>query len=139
MPKLTLRSGDREFAVDIQGQDIRVDGALVEAPPRAYAIADGDTRWVFLDGQVVEFEVQRRGRRRRAAHHHGTLSSPMPAMVVRINAAPGAQVKKGATLLVLEAMKMELPIRATEDGIVSAVNCRVGELVPAGVSLVEID
>jgi biotin carboxyl carrier protein len=53
--------------------------------------------------------------------------------------APGNQVKAGDTLLVLEAMKMELPVRAAANGQVRAVNCREGELVQPGVDLVEMD
>ena len=115
-----------------------VDGTAVDVPVRAEAVADGDTRWVFLDGEVYEFEVQRAGRKRTAGHH-GSLTAPMPATVVRVNTQTGARVKKGETLLVLEAMKMELPVRAPTDGAVAAVNCRVGELVQPGVPLVEID
>ena len=133
-----LRLGDQEFRVEIDGDRVLVDGTAVDVPVRAEAVADGDTRWVFLDGEVYEFEVQRAGRKRTAGHH-GSLTAPMPATVVRVNTQPGVRVKKGETLLVLEAMKMELPVRATTDGVVAAVNCRVGELVQPGVPLVEID
>ena len=105
--------------------------------PRRYAVIDGDKRWVFLDGDVYEIEMPRPGRKRPAAHA-GSLSAPMPATVVRVNTEAGATVKRGETLLVLEAMKMELPVRAPADGTVTAVNCRVGELVQPGTSLVEI-
>ena len=104
----------------------------------AYAIAQGDARWVFLDGDVYVFDVQRVGRRR-AASHHSSLMAPMPATVIRINVAAGASVAKGDTLLVLEAMKMELPVRAPSAGTVSAVACREGELVQPGVPLIELD
>ena len=133
-----LRSGDQEFRVEVDGDRVLVDGTPVDVPARAEAVADGDTRWVFLDGEVYEFEVQRPGRKR-GTGHHGSLSAPMPATVVRVNAETGARVKKGETLLVLEAMKMELPVRAIDDGVVTAVHCRVGELVQPGVPLVEID
>ena len=133
-----LRLGDQEFRVEIDGDRVLVDGTAVDVPARAEAVADGDPRWVFLDGEVYEFEVQRAGRKRTAGHH-GSLSAPMPATVVRVNTQTGARVKKGETLLVLEAMKMELPVRATTDGVVAAVNCRIGELVQPGVPLVEID
>ena len=133
-----LRLGDQEFRVEIDGNRVLVDGTAVDVPARAEAVADGDKRWVFLDGEVYEFEVQRTGRKRTAGHH-GSLSAPMPATVVRVNTQTGARVKKGETLLVLEAMKMELPVRATTDGVVAAVNCRIGELVQPGVPLVEID
>ena len=133
-----LRLGNQEFRVEIDGDRVLVDGTAVDVPARAEAVADGDKRWVFLDGEVYEFEVQRAGRKRTAGHH-GSLTAPMPATVVRVNTQAGARVKKGETLLVLEAMKMELPVRATADGLVAAVNCRVGELVQPGVPLVEID
>jgi 3-methylcrotonyl-CoA carboxylase alpha subunit len=61
----------------------------------------------------------------------------MPATVLRIQTSPGAVVKKGETLLVLEAMKMELPLRAPQDGTIAAVHCSEGQLVQPGVSLVE--
>ena len=135
--RLTLRAGDRDYQVEVSGERVLVDGAPIPHDPRAYAITDGDRRLVFLEGEVYEFEVPRQGRRRSSAHH-SSLSAPMPATVVRINAQPGSAVKKGDTLLVLEAMKMELPVRASSDGTVTAVSCKEGELVQPGVVLVEM-
>ena len=134
---LTLRFGATDYRVDLRKEGVSVDGTDVEAPRHAWAAADGDTRWVFVDGEVYEFEVQRQGRRKGSAHH-GTLSAPMPATVIRINVAPGDAVKKGDTLLVLEAMKMELPVRAPADGVVESVSCQTGELVQAGVTLIHL-
>jgi biotin carboxyl carrier protein len=133
-----LRSADREFRIEFDGGRVLVDGQPAEVPRRAYAVADKDKYWVFLDGEAFEFEAVRAGRRR-GAGHHGSLSAPMPATVVRVNVEAGGRVTRGDTLLVLEAMKMELPVRATADGTVTAVNCRVGELVQPGTPLVEID
>jgi 3-methylcrotonyl-CoA carboxylase alpha subunit len=42
-------------------------------------------------------------------------------------------------LIVLEAMKMELPIRTAAEGVVRAVSCREGELVQPGTVLVELE
>jgi biotin carboxyl carrier protein len=61
----------------------------------------------------------------------------MPATVVKVNVQPGDAVKKGAIVVVLEAMKMELPVRALGDGVVSTVSCRQGDLVQADATLVE--
>nr|MBA3888450.1 3-methylcrotonyl-CoA carboxylase [Acidobacteriota bacterium] len=106
---------------------------------RAWAAAAGDARWVFVDGQVYVFDAAGPGARRRAGSHQGTLSAPMPATVLRIQAAPGDAVSRGDVLIVLEAMKMELPVRAPSDGVVSSVNCQVGELVQPGTVLIEVD
>ncbi len=134
---VTLRSGTTDYRVELRKDGILVDGVAVQPPRHASAVADGDTRWVFLDGEVYRFEVQRPGRRKGSADH-GSLSAPMPATVIRINVAPGDAVKKGDTLLVLEAMKMELPVRAPADGVVDTISCRAGELVQAGVPLIHL-
>lgn len=112
------------------------DGARV-----AWVAASGDLRWVFLDGKAYEIEVELEGRRRRrpAAPGQGSLSAPMPATVVRVEVSPGTPVHRGDTLVILEAMKMELPIRASSDGTVKSVSCKPGDLVQPGVALIEIE
>jgi biotin carboxyl carrier protein len=62
----------------------------------------------------------------------------MPATVRRIEAKPGQAVRRGDVLIVLEAMKMELPVRAPADGTIARVNCREGELVQPGQELAEL-
>ncbi len=150
---VVLRTGERDYRTTVGEAGVTIDDAPVmpvsfEGPAvlrvgadgrRAWAVASGSTRWVFLDGRVYEFEVQDSRPRRAAAGAHAPLASPMPATVVRVEAMPGAAVRKGDTLLILEAMKMELPIRAPADGVVRAVHCRVGELVKPGVALVDLD
>jgi acetyl/propionyl-CoA carboxylase alpha subunit len=111
-----------------------------DSPPlMAWTAVSGETRWVFIDGGVFEFEVQHEGRRGRAGGSPGSLSAPMPATVVRVEAAPGDAVHRGDTLIVLEAMKMELPVRAPSDGTVKAVHCKPGDLVQPGAPLIEIE
>jgi biotin carboxyl carrier protein len=106
----------------------------------AWVASSGDLRWVFLNGSVYELETQVTGRgRRRAASGHSSLSAPMPATVIRVEVSPGVRVRRGDTLVVLEAMKMELPIRADTDGTVASVTCKPGDLVQPGAPLVEID
>jgi 3-methylcrotonyl-CoA carboxylase alpha subunit len=108
---------------------------------RLFAAAHGDTRWVFHDGRVFEFTVERAspGTRRRSPHQHGPLTAPMPATVIGVRVKPGDRVSRGQTVVVLEAMKMELPLRASGDGVVRAVHCREGELVQPGASLVDVE
>jgi 3-methylcrotonyl-CoA carboxylase alpha subunit len=150
--RLTLRLGDHEFEVDLlDARAVRIGGDVLHLqadadggiradglPGVAWTAVAGDTRWVFLDGEVFEFQAGERAARRRASAHHGTLSAPMPATVRRVAVSVGDAVKQGETLLVLEAMKMELPVRSPLDGVVEAVKCREGELVQPGVPLIEI-
>jgi biotin carboxyl carrier protein len=61
----------------------------------------------------------------------------MPATVVNVAVKPGDAVHKGDVVVLLEAMKMELPLRADADATVAAVHCREGELVQGEALLVE--
>lgn len=99
-----------------------------------------DKRWAFVNGRVVRIAgAPAAASRRAAAHADEGVMAPMPATVVTIAAHAGQQVKRGETLLVLEAMKMELPVRAPRDGIVTAVHCALGDLVQPGVRLMEVE
>ena len=63
----------------------------------------------------------------------------MPATVAAVHVKPGQQVARGDVLITLEAMKMELAIKAPRDGRVRTIACRAGDLVQPGVPLVEIE
>ncbi len=76
--------------------------------------------------------------RARSRDMSGSLSAPMPATVRAIAIAPGDRVARGDTLIVLEAMKMELPLKSPVDGVVVSVACQVGDLVQPGIPLVEL-
>jgi len=67
------------------------------------------------------------------------LTSPMPATVVKVLAAPGQAVKAGDALVILEAMKMELSVRAPSDAVVKAVHCKEKEIVQPDQTLVELE
>ncbi len=69
----------------------------------------------------------------------GTLVAMMPGKVVSVAAVVGQKVQKGSTLAVMEAMKMEQPILAPFDGIVSQVLCRPGDIIAEGTSLVVLE
>ena len=71
--------------------------------------------------------------------HHGGLAAPMNGSIVRVLVEPGQVVAAGATLVVLEAMKMEHSIRAVEDGTVKGLFCQEGEMVSEGRVLVEME
>ena len=119
------------------GEYVVMRGSRIE---RVYAVVAGDTTWVFHDGSVFEIASDTGSSvRRRGAHHHASLTAPMPATVVAINVRPGDPVRRGDILIVLEAMKMELPVRAPGDGTVEAIHCRAGELVQPGVSLIDLN
>ena len=153
MSTLSLRVGDQHATVDLEGDRVRIgDSTLTvesvasgvyrvvsDSGQQSIAVAGSPERpWVFVDGIVAQVEIEAGGRARpgRSTGSHD-LTAPMPATVVRVAVEPGAAVVKGETLLVLEAMKMEVPVRAPADGIVKVIHCKAGDLVQPGIALLE--
>lgn len=66
------------------------------------------------------------------------VKAPMPGNILKINVAPGQKVGEGDVLIVLEAMKMENEIVATESGTVAQVAVSKGAVVETGTPLVVI-
>ncbi len=64
------------------------------------------------------------------------LVAPMPGVILSVAVTPGEQVTRGQTLLVLEAMKMKNPLRASRDAVVAAVLVQAGQAVGYGHTLV---
>ena len=135
---VTLEGVTEPFAVrdDADGRWTVTHGA---ATHEACAAEQGDVVWVSIAGELFEIHVDQGGAARGDPRGRDILGAPMPATVVRIATPPGTRVALGALLIVLEAMKMELPIRAGHDGVVTAVHCQEGELVQPGVVLIEIE
>jgi biotin carboxyl carrier protein len=103
---------------------------------RAAGAAQGDERQLWVNGQMATYHRKRQ--RRSEAGHQGSLAATIPAVVTEILVAPGDRVVAGEKLILLESMKMIIPIQAPHDGLVTAVHCAVGEPVQAGVQLVEL-
>jgi biotin carboxyl carrier protein len=110
-----------------------------EQQKRVAVASAGGVTWAFYDGNVWLIDSTGAERTRKKSGGEKTVMSPMPATVVTINAAVGQAVNEGDTVIVLEAMKMELPIRAPRTGVVTAINCTQGELVQPGIHLLEIE
>jgi len=120
------------------------EGALVlelDGRKRRVAFArDGADLLLALDG--IAYRLERVGPLVAAGSHpphEQPLEAPMPGLVRLVNVAAGEKVTRGQTLVVLEAMKMEIRITAPEAARVSAVRCAPGEQVDRGQTLIDLD
>jgi len=89
----------------------------------------GAKAWVLSEGQLFAFAEQPQFAEPAREAVAGGLVAPMPGKVVKILVTEGQEVAAGAALVVLEAMKMEHTVRASDAGTVRAVRVAVGEQV----------
>jgi biotin carboxyl carrier protein len=147
---LELTQRGKGYAVSVGGQSLEVevlraaDGwleLLVDGRRvRAYVSAEQEKRWVTVGGRTSLLTRASGATGSRAAHPHAAdLTAPMPGQVRAVNVSQGDPVRKGQTLVVVEAMKMELRVQSPRDGVVGRVYVSPGESVEREQVLIEVD
>jgi 3-methylcrotonyl-CoA carboxylase alpha subunit len=104
---------------------------------------EGNTHEISIGGATVTVDIidplaAKRGGREDEIGGTGIVKALMPGRVVRLLVAKGDAVRKGAGLLILEAMKMENEITARADGTVDELFVEPGQTVEAGAQLLHI-
>lgn len=114
------------FTARLNGQPV---SARFELWPGGGALvaAQGETHLIAEYNPAAQAEALEGG---------GAVLAPMPGKVLSVAVKPGDTVKKGQTLVVLEAMKMEHALTAPRDGVVEAVNATAGAQVSDAAALV---
>ena len=104
-----------------------------------YVSSDGAKRWATVDGHTMML-TKTSGAKRGVRHDHaGGLTAPMPGQVRSVAVGVGDAVKKGQTLLTIEAMKMEIRIQALKDGKVKTLHVKQGQTVEREQILIEVE
>lgn len=102
------------------------------ARKRAFVVREGDVVHVHMDGRTWKLQAvtPRPGADGASAEAADPFApSPMTGVVRKVLVKPGDAVKSGATLFVVEAMKMEFAVPAPRDVVIDAVKCAEGDRV----------
>jgi biotin carboxyl carrier protein len=115
--------------------DLLINGERVDA----HVSSDGAKRWVTINGHTLML-TKTSGAKRGVRHEHaGGLIAPMPGQVRSVSVGVGDVVRKGQTLLTMEAMKMEIRIQALKDGKVKTLYVAQGQTVEREQILIEME
>ncbi len=102
-------------------------------------VADGHDITIFRNGRVVPLHLYKPGADGEEAGGEGRITAPMPGKIINVLVAKGANVDKNQPLLIMEAMKMEMTIRAGCAGVVGELPVSAGQQVADGALLVAIE
>ncbi len=136
---LSIASGD-DAPIEASGElheSGHLNAVLGAQRIKADVVVHGDQHHVFLQGRHFVFTLDD-PLDVTSGHHHakdGGLRAPMPGRVVAHLVEPGQPVERGASLMVLEAMKMECTIHAPEAGHVETFHFAPGDQVSEGAEL----
>jgi len=149
--ELIAHGSGGEYRIEHDGRTVVVagaclaDGMLVarfDSQARRFSVQADDVRAQVHDGER-RLQLTPVGMYRREAAAQGVddqrMQAPMPGRVVLVKAQPGDRVVAGQELLVIEAMKMELGLKAPRDGVVAEVRAAAGDFVEADAVLVTLE
>jgi 3-methylcrotonyl-CoA carboxylase alpha subunit/acetyl-CoA/propionyl-CoA carboxylase biotin carboxyl carrier protein len=127
VPVRELAAEDHVLELEIDGHRVR---AVVNVQPDIVEVSYQGQRFVLTGPDRLADHV---------AIGDGTVTAPMPGTVLEVRFAPGDAVEDGQVLATMEAMKMELSLKAPFAGIVTSVSAAVGDQVPLGATLFVVE
>ena len=128
--EVSLGKPFQPFGQRFDGRGLRF---LIDAEGAALRLHDGRRGWRFE--RVAAYEATRSD----GSAGGNRVLAPMPGRIVVTRVQPGDAVSEGQELLVMEAMKMELTLKAPRDGVVAELRADEGDFVDADAVLVTLE
>jgi 3-methylcrotonyl-CoA carboxylase alpha subunit len=146
---LHFRTGDRTHVLQItfakNGIRCESDGQSVVVPSAgsmgdAVVLRSGSEMWVVLPDTTTRLTfIDPLAPGEQNGTSAGKIVAPMPGKISAILVNEGARVKRGDTLMLIEAMKMEHAIAAPADGVIGAIHFAIGALIEEGAELLSLE
>jgi len=127
--------GGREYRIHKGGRDYQAFLVSEDAAEKTSTWWINGFTYEVQSLSEIDEKLEAMGVGAKASSGIETLKAPMPGMVLAIPVQEGQAVKKGDTLIVLEAMKMENALQAPHDAVVGAIKAEAGKPVEKGTVL----
>ena len=140
-PSLLAKVGEQSISLKLLTCDGRWASLELDGIRQRLAYhLEGDKLWLYGHNGNLQFsDITHLPVGSAAGAGCGSVKAPMDGAIVEVLVEQGSQVSKGQLLLVLEAMKMEHPLKASIDGVVRRVGVSRGDQVKNRQLLVEIE
>ena len=143
----TSRANDG-LSIDLEGKSYSFsyagttpNGLILKMGERLFQVpimTQGENTHLIVGGKDVLLKSAS-SRKKKKGEGEGHMLSPMPGKILSVLVKSGDSVKKGDTLLIMEAMKMEHAVKASKDGTVVKVFFEEGQQIAGGIELVEME
>ena len=142
---------EKEYTVTIDGETQVVSTndlglsmhLLIDNHSYDIGVVDHKEHWeIGVNGErhlVNVIDPRKKSLRLASGEGEGLLVSKMPGRVVNVCVTEGQTVSKGDVIIIVEAMKMENPLKAAKDGVVQQIFVEDGALVEAKQKLILIE
>lgn len=132
-----LHTPDGTFSIIHEGHSYNIELTQKEQPKKYTAF----TLYKTFDVEIIDAEARYLINRDGVGLHsnENTIISPMPGKIVKILLSEGDPVKKGETVIIISAMKMESEYKSPKDGIIKKITIREGDTIEGNQILVEIE
>lgn len=125
------------YSILFKGRSYNVE--LIDTDsPKKYSV---NTFYHSYDAEIIDAETKYLQARKGGEmdDEQSTISSPMPGKVVKIQVGLGEEVKKGDTVIIISAMKMESEYKAGKDGTISEIFVNEEDTIKANQALIHIE
>jgi 3-methylcrotonyl-CoA carboxylase alpha subunit len=147
--EVAVHGHDGDYLLDIGASKLKIRGARASADsvdflldtravrmrvvslPSGYLAHDGESRWTFGLRHPFAFESS-------SSSGGDAVRAPMPGRIVAVRVDADSTVSEGQELIVMEAMKMEITLKAPRAGVIAELRAKVGEFVEADMVLVRL-
>ncbi len=126
--RFSILRNNKSFNVIIESRDTETNTLILRINGKKLVVNTKDKMTLLLESMGLNASISKK---------INEVKAPMPGLVLRALVAEGDEVKKGDSLLVLEAMKMENVIKSPVDAIVSKIPVRQGQAVEKNQVLIQ--
>jgi len=125
------------YSILYKGRSYNVELIATDSPKK-YSV---NTSYLSYEAEIIDAETKYLKARTSGnlEDEQSTISSPMPGKVVKIPVLLGEEVKKGDTVIIISAMKMESEYKAGKDGVISEIFVNEEDIITANQALVHIE